>query len=191
MLHFDIGILYSVKQLFTRPGHSIREFIEGKRVRHFKPISLVLLMATLYGFLYHYYNIRFSNTTSGTGVDSAEFNNWMGSHYAWVTLLTIPLYTIGTKIAFKKQRYNLVEYFILNTYIASQRLIVHIALFPLLYFYNGTSTMRTITLIIYIIDTVFIFWVNGQFFNNLSLKRTFLLTLLGQLLFLISLTITI
>jgi hypothetical protein len=48
LLHFDEGILFSLRQLFTRPGHSIREFIDGKRVRHFKPISLVVVLATLY-----------------------------------------------------------------------------------------------------------------------------------------------
>ena len=51
LLHFDNGIPYSIKQLFIRPGHSIREFIEGKRVRHFKPLSLVAVLGALYGFL--------------------------------------------------------------------------------------------------------------------------------------------
>ena len=53
LFHFDNGVLYTAKQLFTRPGNSIREYIDGKRVRHFKPISLVILLATVYGFLYH------------------------------------------------------------------------------------------------------------------------------------------
>ncbi|MES2575151.1 MAG: DUF3667 domain-containing protein [Bacteroidota bacterium] len=191
LLHFDEGILYSIKQLFTRPGHSIRDFVEGKRIKHFKPISLVLLLATLYGFLYHYYNISFSNDTSEVGVDSTKFNDWLGSHYPWVILLTIPFYTIGTSIAFKKQGYNLVEYFILNTFKASQRLFLHIALFPLLYYYNGTSMMKTLSLIIYLIDVVFIYWTNAQFFNKLSLKRTLLLTFLSQLIFLTSLILII
>ena len=50
-LHFDKGVLFTAKELFTRPGNSIREFIEGKRVKHFKPISLVIILATLYGVL--------------------------------------------------------------------------------------------------------------------------------------------
>ncbi|QOG00887.1 DUF3667 domain-containing protein [Flavobacterium sp. MDT1-60] len=37
--------------MFTRPGHSIREFIEGKRVKHFKPLWLVAVLGALYGFL--------------------------------------------------------------------------------------------------------------------------------------------
>lgn len=186
LLHFDQGIPYSAKQLFTRPGHSIRDFIEGKRVRHMKPISLVLLLAALYGFLYHYFDISFNDISlkpSENGVDNVKFNDWIGSHYPWVILFTIPLYTIGTSIAFKKQGYNVVEYLILNTYKASQRLLVHIALFPVLYYYNGTGTMRRLSILIYLLDFVLIYWTNKQFFNKLSLKKTLLLTLLSQIIF--------
>ena len=40
--------MYSGKQLFTRPGHAIREFIEGKRIKHLKPISLVIVLALVF-----------------------------------------------------------------------------------------------------------------------------------------------
>jgi hypothetical protein len=59
LFHLDEGIFYSFLQLFTRPGNSIREYIEGKRKNHFKPFSLVIVWATSYAFLHHYYNIRF------------------------------------------------------------------------------------------------------------------------------------
>jgi hypothetical protein len=195
LLHFDKGILYSGKQLFTRPGNSIREFIEGKRIKHFKPMSLVIVLATIYGLLYHYFNISFvdtkANNSSEVGIDAVKFNEWIGTHYAWSTLLTIPLFTIGTSIAFRRQGYNLVEYFILNTFKASQKLFIHLALFPLLFYFNGTPKMRMLSLILYVIDVAFIYWTNAQFFNKLSLKKSFLLTLLSQLIFLSCLILTI
>ncbi len=188
LLHFDEGILYSGKQLFSRPGHTIREYIQGKRVKHFKPISLVIILASLYGVMYHYFHISFvaatTNNSSEAGIDVVKLNEWMGTHYAWTTLLAIPLYTIGTSIAFRKQGYNLVECFILNAFKASQKLFVHLALFPLLLYFNGTPKMRMLSLILYLIDVVFIYWTNAQFFNKLSLKKSFLLTLLSQLIFL-------
>ena len=138
--------------------------------------------------LYHYFHISFAETTTQnsteTGIDNVKFNEWMGTHYAWTTLLMIPLFTIGTSIAFRKQGYNLVEYFILNTYKASQKLFVHLALFPLLYCFNGTPKMRLLSLILYLIDVVFIYWTNAQFFNKLSFKKSFFLTLLSQFIFL-------
>lgn len=189
LLHFDKGILYTAKQLFTKPGHSIRDFIEGKRIHHFKPISLVLILATLYGFLYHYFHIDLTRTfsdgnVSETAIDIKGFNEWQATHFAWITLATIPLYTFGTSIAFRKQGYNFVEYFILNTFKASQRLLFHITIFPFYYYFNETPTMKTISVSVYIIDVLLIFWTNKQFFNTLSAQKTFYLTLLSQALFL-------
>src|ERR1035437_8773131 len=58
LLHFDKGILFTTKELFTRPGNSIREFLEGKRAKHFQPISLVLVLAGIYGLLFHFFKIN-------------------------------------------------------------------------------------------------------------------------------------
>lgn len=187
LFHFDKGMLFSAKELFTRPGHSIREYIEGKRVQHFKPISLVIVLATLYGLLYHTFHINLTNSENTL----KGFNEWTASHYSWVTLATIPFYTLGTFICFRKSGYNIIEFIILNTYKASQRLIFHITTFPLLYYFNGTPTIRIITIIIYCIDVLLIFWTNIQFFDNLSFKKVLLRSILSHLIFLISFSITI
>jgi len=188
LLHFDQGIPYSIKQLFTRPGDSIREFIEGKRVRHFKPLSLVVVLAAFYGFLYHYFDIDlFSNEKSA---DVSDFNELIAHHYSWVTIACIPLYTIGTAIAFRKQGYNFVEYFVLNTFKASQRLFVQILIFPFLLYYKGTPHVQDITNLVYIIGVILIFWTNIQFFNKISKTKAFFLSALSHVIFLICFIIT-
>ena len=37
IFHVDNGILFTLKELFTRPGQSIREYLEGKRQQHSNP----------------------------------------------------------------------------------------------------------------------------------------------------------
>lgn len=196
LFHFDKGILYSFKQLFTRPGHSIREFLEGKRVKHFKPISLVIIVASIYGLLYHYFHINVIASQSGEEglgafLNTHEFNEWVATHFAWVTLANIPFFTIGTAVAFRKQGYNLVEYFILNTFKASQKLFARIATFPLLIYCNNTPYMASLTTVFYVIDLVFIFWTNAQFFNKLSTAKVFWLSVLSHIIFLACFTIAI
>ena len=73
LLHFDKGILYTAKKLFTKPGKSIREFIEGKRVKHFKPISLVIILATLYGVLRHLFHFSILDRKSVAAIQGAEY----------------------------------------------------------------------------------------------------------------------
>ncbi len=189
LLHFDVGIPYSLKQLFTRPGHSIREFIGGKRVKHFKPLSLVVVLATLYGLLYHYFHINIFADSDKTEFDYDTFNEWMATHFSWTTIATIPIYTIGTSIAFRKQGYNFVEYFVLNTFKASQRIFAQILMFPILLYSNSVSHLQWYSNLTYIIGIILIFWTNIQFFNKISKTKAFFLTLLSHFIFLICFTL--
>lgn len=183
LLHFDEGIPYSLKQLCTRPGHSIREFIEGKRVKHFKPLSLVVLLGTIYGLLYHYFKIDLFPDVKDSEVNFHDYNEWISMHFSWVTIATIPIYTIGTYIVFRKQGYNFVELFVLNTFKASQRLFVQILTFPILLYLNSTHHAEKFSYITYIIGSVLIIWTNIQFFNNISRIRAFFLTILSHIIF--------
>lgn len=53
LLHVDKGIFFTLRELFTRPGYSVKEFISGKRVQHFKPLSLIIVLAGVFGILSH------------------------------------------------------------------------------------------------------------------------------------------
>lgn len=185
LFHFDAGIPYSIKQLFTRPGHSIREFIEGKRVKHFKPLSLVVVLATLYGVLYHYFHINLFSNSEETEFDMNAFNEWIATHFSWTTIAAIPFYTIGTYIAFRKQGYNFVEYFVLNTFKASQRIFAQIVMFPILVYSNSTAHLQMFSNLTYVVGMLLIFWTNIQFFNKISKTKVFFLTVLSHIIFLI------
>ena len=163
LLHFDAGIPYSLKQLFTRPGHSIREFIIGKHVRHFKPLSLVAVIGALYGFLYHYYHIDLFSDSNDSTLDLHDYNEWMATHFSWVTIATIPFYTLGTFIVFRKQGYNFFEFFVLNTFKAAQRLFVQVLTFPVLLYLNSKGHAQWFSTLTYIIGVLLIFWTNIQF----------------------------
>ena len=191
LLHFDAGIPYSLKQLFTRPGHSIREFIEGKRIRHFKPLSLVAVLGALYGFLYHYFHIDLFSNSNDSTIDLNDYNEWMATHFSWVTIATIPIYTFGTFIVFRKQGYNFFELFVLNTFKASQRLFVQVLTFPVLLYLKSKGHAEWFSTLTYIIGVVLIFWTNTQFFNKISRIKAFFLTVLSHFIFLISFIIIV
>ena len=186
LFHFDKGILYSFQQLFRRPGHTIREFIEGKRVKHFKPLSLVIVLGSFYGVLYHFFDINLINATStDPKIDYLKLNEFIATHFFWITIANIPIFTIGTYICFRKQGYNFIEYFVLNTFKASQKLFAHIVAFPVVYFFNGTPEIKVINLFLYLIDLILIFWTNIQFFNKMSTSKALLLSILSHIIFLI------
>jgi len=198
LLHFDKGILFTTKELFTRPGNSIREFLEGKRVKHFQPISLVLVLAGIYGLLFHFFKINmFENyvVASGSGERVGHINEaiekmseWIGQHYSILALLQIPIFTIGTYLCFRKSGYSFVEHLILNTFLIGQRLILHIITFPLYYISNGTPMLTSVDRIINLIGYALAIWTLIQLFKNQSkriLRTIFSLLISFLIIFLI------
>jgi hypothetical protein len=196
--HLDKGIFYTIKQLFLRPGHSIREFIEGKRVNHFKPISLIIVLATIYGVLYHSSHINLIgtytvNTTAHKDIlktFSESLNEWLATHFAWVTLLTIPFFALGSRIAFKKQEYNYTEHIVLNSFLAGQRIIIHLVTFPFLLIYNGTVILKPIVVILNLLDPLLMIWVYSQFFNKVSKIRAAILAIFSFCIYYVLFVIT-
>lgn len=61
--HVDSGIIFTIKELFTRPGHSIREFIFGKRVGYFSFVTLLLIIFGVSHFLGEYAQVKLSDLT--------------------------------------------------------------------------------------------------------------------------------
>jgi len=176
ILHVDKGILFTAKELFTRPGHSIREFLQGKRVSHFKPVSLVLILAGIYGFLSHYFHINLLSNNiqikgSGERFDEMQkvissSSEWLAAHYSIFSLLQIPVLAAGTWLFFKRAGYNFIEHIVIHSFLTGQRLIIRIILFPFFYAFNETSTLRTVERITDLIAFLIVFWSLYQLFNT-------------------------
>jgi Protein of unknown function (DUF3667) len=179
LLHFDKGILFTTKELFTRPGNSIREFLEGKRVNHFKPISLVIILAGIYSLLSHFFHLNLLSNyyeMKGSGNGFNEFkasvdklSEWFSQHYSVVTLIQIPIFSIGTYVMFKKVGFNYIEHLVINSFIAGQKLILHILTFPILYRLNNTNFSRPVDQFIDILGYALAFYTIFQLFKRVQI----------------------
>ena len=49
--NIEYGILFTIKELFTRPGYMMRDYLEGKRIKYFKPFSMLFVLAAIYTIL--------------------------------------------------------------------------------------------------------------------------------------------
>lgn len=185
LFHFDNGIFFTIKQLLTRPGHTIREFVNGKRVRHFKPLSFVVILATFYGLLSHYFiNISFLSDPIYKTKDLLGayevISRWSLSHLAYSTLILILTTTAASYLVFKKQRYNVVEHLVLNTFYRGLTLVIALMLFPVLYFLqkSGGESLRVYGIVFQFLDILLMYRCYCQFFNKLTKMQSLGLTLL-------------
>lgn len=191
IFHVDKGLFFTIKELYVRPGKTIRDFIAGKRKKYFKPAAMVFLLASFYGFLYHYFNVNLDTGALNAGNTEAlktqqEINSWMTSHFALVTLLTIPLYALGSFMAFRKSGYNFVEHLVLNSFLATQKLVLQLMLFPFVVYYSGTATIGYILSIMYLLDICLTGWTYGTVFIKYRPLSRILRTILTYVLMLLS-----
>ena len=175
LFHFDSGIFFTTKELLTRPGHAIREFINGKRVRHTKPLTFVVVLATLYGLLYHYFihnlfDVQPIHATENVVTAFEKVIQWNLDHLAYTVLILIVTTTVASYQVLKKQGCNLAEHLVLNTYYRGLELVIAVVLFPVLYilYKNNSEALRTYALLFQLLDLVLMYWCYAQFFGGLT-----------------------
>jgi hypothetical protein len=183
-LHINKGLLYTAKQLFTRPGDTVREFIEGKRVQHYKPILLVFVLAGLNGLLTHYLNVDKifklidKNPSKKVPFTPAEVFEWVTTHYALIELLLIPLISLCSWLAFKKWGYNYIENIIINCFASGQRMIFGILVFPILFLLNNSDYLLIAQSILGLPVYALTIWLYIDLYKNKDLGERILRILL-------------
>jgi Protein of unknown function (DUF3667) len=199
VFHIDKGLLYTTRQLFVRPGHTIREYIFGRRVKHFKPVAYIIVLSTIYTLLTSITN----NTSyiesflegmmvSKVGTSKDRFNMffesllWMKNHYAYATLIFIPITSIASYLAFFKTKYNYFQHLILNTFIAGQKTVVLLVILPILYFINNKEVTDIAEVFTFLLGILLTFWAYYQFFNQIKPFRKIILTILAYIIATIS-----
>jgi hypothetical protein len=196
VLHFNSGLSYSIKQLFTRPGHTIREYLEGKRVNHYKPFLMVFVLAGFTAFLLHFVDFeRIMQSTSemNSKIYGSKYNvEYMGhinkfsefvmSKYPFIELSFIPIISLANWLAFKNRGYNYAEHLYMAAFTSSQRLLLHILFVPM-YLVKNIDVFSTLMTISFFVTYGFTAFTYTQLFNNYSVKSTLLKLLLSAIWF--------
>jgi len=112
--------------LLTDPGNSIRDYIKGKRVRHYNYIAFVILIVAINHLLLSPFYERIIRITEFAGQDettrmSFEF---IEEHQKAIILALVPLNSLFSFLLFRRSGYNYAENMVLNTYMAGGNLMV-------------------------------------------------------------------
>jgi len=188
------GILFTIKELFSSPGNSIREFLKGKRKKHFKPLAFVLLISTLYVLItyltdkYIFLGDGISGIADSMNNDEAKSSitakilNWFAQNNGYATLIILPFFSLASYLTFIKSKYNYFEHLILNFYITGQQMVIYI-IFTVLFFVLKIEGYF-IDIIPLIIGVSYLFLVFIQFFERDKIFKTILKTIVTYIIFL-------
>jgi hypothetical protein len=186
LLHFDNGIFYTIKHLFLSPGKSIKEFLDGKRVNHFKPLSFVIILATIYGLLSKHLIVSSIDTNQQNEVVATYIKTieWILEHLTYTTIVLIFTTSIASSICFKKQGFNFAEHLVLNSYYRGLFLLFLILVIPFTFFSKtlGINTILLNTALLQMFDFSIMLWSYFRLFDKYPLWKYMLLTLASYVL---------
>ena len=188
IFHVDKGFFFNIKQLFTRPGNAVREYIEGKRISYFKPFAFLLIISTIYAFLSHALNDNpvlenwLMGLKDGSRSKSFVALEWLITHYAYTSLLIIPITALASYLAFIKSGYNYFQHLILNVFVSGQTTVFYIVYSFITYLINKNNDSYALDIIEISIGVSLTFWTYFQFFNNIKTIPKILLTTLSYIL---------
>lgn len=184
VLHFERGILYTIRELILNPGQNIKNYFSKNRSRLVKPIIFIIITSLIYTFSIHFFHIedqyvKFEGEADST-VTSKIFK-WIEGHYGYANIIMGIFITFWIKLFFRKFNYNFFEILILLCFVMGMGMLIY-SLFAII---QGLTSAKLMA-IGGIIGIAYCTWAIGHFFGKdkfLNYVKAFFAYILGMLSF--------
>ena len=196
-IHTNKGFLYSVKSILKSPGKTAREYIDGDRINHYKPIALAFILSGISAFISYkvigmdtIMKESYSNQNMGSDL-MKSYMSFVSSYSSIMMLLLIPLFAVFTRLAFRKWGQNYYEHIVMNAFGLSSFTIISILVaFPILYIVRQNPTLFTqISMFSILLVPLIMVWFYKGFYQDRTSKsiilRVLLILLMGFVCYLI------
>ena len=166
--HVDKGIFFTLKELFTRPGNSVREFIEGKRVPYFSFITLILLILTVSGLMAPYIHITAADLVPANGKAlTSEFEKIISRYPKLYLIITIPVYSLLSFLWFKRAKFNYSEHLVMNSYRIIPEMLFNFIGSAVSIFYSNKQVLIILCIMVpAVFGFIYSIWFYYQFFSK-------------------------
>jgi hypothetical protein len=181
--HVDNGFFFTIKELFTRPGHCIREFINGKRVGYYSFVTLLVIILGISHFVGEYSPVKLSDLMPESSKKTMNIIEEFSNNYPKITLLlTIPFYSVFSFFWFRKSNLNLTEHFVLNSYKTVGESIIVLIFTIITVIYTNQKGLVPIYSFFMLLSLVYTFWYYKQFFSAYGYsKKSLIIRSLGAI----------
>jgi len=173
IFHFDKGFFYTIKELFSRPGHSVREYVQGKRTKHFNYFSTIILLLTIGYFLKKWTKIEVSSLYDKESL-SGVFK--VLKEYSKITVfLIIPINALLSYLLFKKSKQNYTENLVLNLYLLCGVLAISFILPIFMIFTDNKEFLLLVNNFLAVLTFLYVIIFNYQYFSAFDYKKNSLI----------------
>jgi Protein of unknown function (DUF3667) len=195
LFHLEKGFIYTVKQLVSKPGESIRVFLEQNRNKLMKPIPFLVFTSLIFALAGSFFDPTGINNSIGK--ITVQYSNsyaskilmWFHAHYAYANIITSLFIALLIKILYRKYNYNYFEILTLLFFIYGINMLF-MSILVLFYGIINTLVFKILFSIFYYGYSVFAI---AQFFDKskvLSYVKAFLAFLFGLVLYFIATAFT-
>jgi hypothetical protein len=165
VLHFERGILYTIRELIINPGQNIRNYLTENRSRLVKPIVFIIVTSLIYSITISIFHIEEEyiqiNNEGGKLSTVKEIFQWMQGHYGYANIIMGVFIAFWTKLFFIKYNYNFFEILIVFCFVMGIAMLIF-SIFAML---QGITSLK-ISQIGGIIGIIYCSWAVGQFFEK-------------------------
>lgn len=172
IFHFDNGFFYTIKELFTRPGHSVREFINGKRTKHFNYFATVIILLTITYFLSKWIKIDLTEVFNKQSVSG--LTKVTKDYSKITTFIVIPINALLSYLIFRKSKLNYTENLVMNIFLLSGMITFRVFLYFCMILTGDVEIVRIINLIVTFFVFIYIAIFFYQYFSAYNYNKVIL-----------------
>ncbi len=190
VLHFERGILYTIKELIKNPGQNVRNYLTENRARLVKPIIFIIVTSLIYSIcssLFHFEDgyASYLNQKEATWI---LIFKWIQGHYGYANIIMGIFIALWIKLFFRKYKFNFFEILILLCFVMGIGMLV----FSFFGIIQGLTHINLIQ-VAGTFGFVYTTWAIGHFFDKrkvTSYIKAFFAYMLGMFTFALTAIIT-
>lgn len=170
VFHLDKGFLFTIKELFTRPGDSIREYIQGKRVKHFNYFTLLLIIIAVIHFISGYAKVKSIDLYQDKKVYEG-FAKIVKEYAKLIVLSWVPFYAVASYFIFKKSKQNYSENVVQTMYMMAGILMIELVFSIAPVFCSNVIILQYLNVLLIILKISYYLWFYYQYFSGFSYNK--------------------
>ena len=183
VLHFERGILYTIKELIVNPGQNVRNYLSENRSRLVKPIIFIIVTSLVYSTCSNFFHledgyIRYFDSNKST---TSTIFEWVQGHYGYANIIMGIFIALWTKLFFRKYKLNIFEILILLCFVIGMGMLIY-SVFAII---QGLTHFKVMQ-IAGIVGFVYTTWAIGQFYEKekvINYVKAFFAYILGMITF--------
>lgn len=131
LFHVNRGFIFTIRELFIRPGYAVKDFIDGKRVNFSNPLMYIVLLGGFTTLFYNYFDVPLN--IEGENIHHLLRSNDIFSNKYFIikTIASIPIIAGFCYLLFREYKLNFPEYIVMGSFLTGQMMVIILLFLPL------------------------------------------------------------